>query len=192
MTKKTVGMKGIRVDKEKRKIIIDAKIFDEALNIYSDEHAYLAELRNIFSTYSIERKEIKRNTSKKTYSGLTRAYMNDYINNHEPEETKELTLCTCNTIWSGVSIEDSQAFSEEYISATDEEKEKLSLRLNDIYKLRNTKGAMCRAKTWFLDRYPEVKSAWKDTAKKSTEEENHSDNVVPIINPDIEITALSA
>ena len=52
----------------------------------SDEYAHLQRVRKDYPNYSVIQRQIKRNSNKKTYNGLTYEYMEDYIMTHGSAE----------------------------------------------------------------------------------------------------------
>ena len=58
-------------------------------NPLSDEYALLQKIRLDYPDYKVRTRQIKKNTQKETYAGLTYAYMRNYIFTHASEETQE-------------------------------------------------------------------------------------------------------
>lgn len=89
-------MNTIRIDHVTKRIIMDSMFYKNALDPRSDEYATLQEVRRDYPSYAPVQRKIKKNPSKKTYSGLTYAYMEDYILTHEPAETVEAVFSEFN------------------------------------------------------------------------------------------------
>lgn len=78
-------MKNYEINHTKGKIII-TKAFGKRANDYnSDEYQVLAGLLKDFPTYKVKYKEIKRNSNKNTYAGLTYDRMAEYIQITNPD-----------------------------------------------------------------------------------------------------------
>jgi len=162
-TTKKNTIRGIHPDHESKSIIIDARLFDEAMDTHSAVYEELSKIKTLFPEYSIARKTVNRNPKQEHYKGLNKKYMYDYINKYEPKNTKDQTLLEYDLVWSGIPENDFKELfkSNDYISATLEEKTKMVNHLRDIFKVKNHKGAMCRARVWFFTKYPEVMKLWK-------------------------------
>ena len=79
----------LKIDHEKNLLVMDRTFAKNAENTMSKEYAHLQRCRADYPTYTVVRKEIKKNTSKETYPGLTYDYMISYIITHtEPDERK--------------------------------------------------------------------------------------------------------
>lgn len=63
-----------------------------ALDTRTDEYKHLQEVRKDYPNYTVVRREINRNTNKKTYHGLTYKYMEDYIKSHGTKEESKANL----------------------------------------------------------------------------------------------------
>ena len=57
-------------------------------NPLSDEYVLLQKIRLDYPDYKVRTRQIKKNTQKETYAGLTYAYMRNYILTHTSEETQ--------------------------------------------------------------------------------------------------------
>ena len=82
----------LRIDFEKKRIIMDRTFSMNCRNTASDEYAQLQNVRRDYPTYRVETRQIKKNPKKKTYKGLTYEYMEDYILMHEVGEARREVL----------------------------------------------------------------------------------------------------
>lgn len=83
----------IRIDHEHKKLIMDRTFAKNAENTRSPEYAHLQSVRRDYPHYEVVRRQIKKNTNKETYEGLTYDYMKNYIiNKTEPEVRTKLLL----------------------------------------------------------------------------------------------------
>lgn len=83
----------IRIDHEHKKLIMDRTFAKNAENTRSPEYSHLQSVRRDYPYYEVVRRQIKKNTNKETYEGLTYNYMRDYIiNRTEPEVRTKLLL----------------------------------------------------------------------------------------------------
>ena len=73
----------LKINYEKREIIMDRTFAKLAENTRSEEYAQLQQIRRDYPTFTVVKKTIKKNSAKKTYHGLTYAYMERYIRKHE-------------------------------------------------------------------------------------------------------------
>ena len=80
-------MNVIKIDHETKRIIMDAKFYKNSSDPRNEEYAILQAARQDYPKYKAVRKTIKKSVDKKTYSGLTYSYMEDYILSHESEDT---------------------------------------------------------------------------------------------------------
>jgi len=76
----------LRINHEKRLLIMDRTFAKNAENTGSTEYAHLQNTRRDYPDYQVIRRTIKKNTRKKTYLGLTYDYMLDYIITHAPKD----------------------------------------------------------------------------------------------------------
>ena len=68
-------------------ITMDRTFAKKAENTMSAEYAHLQNVRRDYPTYTVVRREIKKNPDKECWKGLTYEYMRDYIILHStPEE----------------------------------------------------------------------------------------------------------
>ena len=61
-------------------------------NPLSDEYALLQKTRMENPTFTVRRRQIKKNPNKECYKGLTYEYMENYITTHEEGENRVLVL----------------------------------------------------------------------------------------------------
>lgn len=72
---------------------MDRTFAKNAENTRSPEYAHLQNVRRDYPHYEVVRRQIKKNTNKETYEGLTYDYMKNYIiNKTEPEVRTKLLL----------------------------------------------------------------------------------------------------
>ena len=76
----------LKIDHDARTIVMDRTFAKYAENTMSDEYAHLQRVRKDYPNYSVIQRQIKRNSNKKTYNGLTYEYMEMYIQKHDDEE----------------------------------------------------------------------------------------------------------
>ena len=82
----------LKINHTDRLIIMDRTFAKYAENTMSDEYAHLQQVRRDYPSYTVLRRQIKRNSDKKTYNGLTYEYMEDYIMTHGSPETIKKNL----------------------------------------------------------------------------------------------------
>ena len=82
-------MNSIRIDHATKRIIMGSQFFKNSLDPRNEEYTILQDVRRDYPNYAPIQRKIKKNPAKKTYSGLTYAYMEDYILTHESPETVE-------------------------------------------------------------------------------------------------------
>ena len=75
--------KGIKIDIAENAIIVSKSIEKKASKIGSTEYKEFQKIKAENAGYDVVVREIKKNTSKKTYAGLTYDYMRSYIMTHE-------------------------------------------------------------------------------------------------------------
>ena len=76
----------LKIDFTKRKIIMDRMFAKLVEDTSSPEYDQLQRVRQDYPDYKVEQKHIRKNPSKKTYSGLTYDYMEGYILAHGTSE----------------------------------------------------------------------------------------------------------
>ena len=69
----------LKLNHTTRTIIMDKTFAKFAENTMSAEYAHLQSVRRDYPTYTVKRREIKKNVKQEHYHGLTYAYMEDYI-----------------------------------------------------------------------------------------------------------------
>ena len=82
----------LKVNHKDRTIVMDKTFAKFALDTRTDEYKHLQEVRKDYPNYAVVRREISRNTNKKTYHGLTYKYMEDYIKSHGTKEESKYNL----------------------------------------------------------------------------------------------------
>ena len=73
----------LKVDSTHSRLVMDRTFAKKAETVGSDEYIILQSARRDYPTYTVVRREIKRNSSKESYRGLTYEYMENYIDAHE-------------------------------------------------------------------------------------------------------------
>ena len=81
-----------KVDHTNRKILMDRTFAKNAEIVGSTEYEKLQACRKDYPTYTVVRREIKKNPNQVRYGGLTYQYMEDYIMTHESRETLNAVL----------------------------------------------------------------------------------------------------
>lgn len=89
-------MNTIRIDHATKRIIMDSMFYKNSADPRNEEYTVLQNVRRDYPTYAAVQRKIKKNPAKKTYSGLTYAYMEDYILTHESPETVEAVYAEFN------------------------------------------------------------------------------------------------
>ena len=89
-------MNTIRIDHATKRIIMDSMFYKNSADPRNEEYTVLQNVRRDYPTYTPTQRTIKKNPAKKTYSGLTYAYMEDYILTHESPETVEAVFTEFN------------------------------------------------------------------------------------------------
>ena len=89
-------MNTIRIDHATKRIIMGSQFFKNSLYPRNEEYTILQDVRRDYPNYAPIQRKIKKNPEKKTYSGLTYAYMEDYILTHESPETVEAVFAEFN------------------------------------------------------------------------------------------------
>lgn len=82
----------LKINHEKGIITMDRTFAKRAENTMSDEYAHLQSVRRDYPTYTVVRRQIKKNPNKECYKGLTYEYMENYITTHEEGENRVLVL----------------------------------------------------------------------------------------------------
>lgn len=80
-----------KLDHKNHRIVMDRTFAKNAEVLGSDEYKMLQLCRRDYPTYTVVRREIKKNTNQEHYHGLTYEYMKEYIKGHEnPENVIEV------------------------------------------------------------------------------------------------------
>ena len=82
----------LKIDHQKRLIVMDRTFAKYAENTRSEEYAHLQVVRKDYPTYKVKLRTIKKNSNKQTYPGLTYQDMEDYITAYELPEQKDAVL----------------------------------------------------------------------------------------------------
>ena len=72
----------LKLNHEKRTIVMDKTFAKFAANTMSQEYAHLQRVRLDYPTYTVEQRHIKKTPAKECYKGLTYTYMKEYIITH--------------------------------------------------------------------------------------------------------------
>ena len=72
----------LKIDFDNKTIVMDRTFAEKVKDTRSDEYLHLQTVRKDYPDYRVITRKIKTNPNKQTYSGLTYAYMEDYILNH--------------------------------------------------------------------------------------------------------------
>ena len=73
-------------------IMMDRTFAEMCRDTRSTEYAHLQRVRQDYPEFVVQRKQIKKNTSKETYAGLTYGYMERCILSHEEGDTCKAVL----------------------------------------------------------------------------------------------------
>jgi len=82
----------LKINHTDRTITMDRTFAKNAENTRSEEYAHLQRVRNDYPTYTVVRRQIKKNPNKECWKGLTYTYMENYIITHEEGENRVLVL----------------------------------------------------------------------------------------------------
>ena len=82
----------LKLSHAKREIVMDATFARNAENTMSPEYAHLQTVRRDYPTYTVTKRQIKRNANKESYKGLTYEFMETYIMSHGKPETRIANL----------------------------------------------------------------------------------------------------
>lgn len=86
----------LRVNHADRTIIMDRTFAKYAENTMSSEYAHLQQVRRDYPNYTVMQRQIKRNSSKKTYNGLTYEFMENYILTQGKKEERKTNYAEFN------------------------------------------------------------------------------------------------
>lgn len=73
----------LKVDFERKLIVMDSTFARLSRDVRNDEYRILQATRRDYPDYAVIRKQIKKNSAKVSYKGLTYDYMREYISSHE-------------------------------------------------------------------------------------------------------------
>lgn len=82
----------LKINHAERTITMDRTFAKNAENTMSAEYSHLQSVRRDYPTYTVVRRQIKKNPNKECYKGLTYEYMENYITTHEEGENRVLVL----------------------------------------------------------------------------------------------------
>ena len=82
----------LKINHADRIIVMDRTFAKLAENTMSAEYAHLQQVRKDYPTYAVIQRQIKKNSNKETYNGLTYEYMEGYIMTHGSVETIQANL----------------------------------------------------------------------------------------------------
>lgn len=85
-----------KIDHTNRRIIMDRTFAKNSEIVGSIEYNQLQTCRKDYPTYTVVRREIKKNPNQERYGGLTYRYMEEYIMTHESRETVKAVLSEFN------------------------------------------------------------------------------------------------
>lgn len=77
----------LKVDYENKALVMDRTFAKSAQIVGSNEYRLLQEARASYPNYTVMLRQIKKNSAKECYNGLTYQFMEDYIATHEDPET---------------------------------------------------------------------------------------------------------
>ena len=86
------------IDFAKSTIMMDRTFAEKCRDTRSTEYEHLQRVRQDYPQFTVLRREIKKNTSKETYAGLTYGYMEHYIITHEEADTRAAVLAEYNEL----------------------------------------------------------------------------------------------
>lgn len=136
------------------------KIFAKMIeNPQSDEYALLQKIRQDYPVYKVRVRQIKKNSTKETYKGLTYEYMRNYIITHPK----------------GIREEKDKDGKDKKINVLLEKFEELKL----ISQCQAKSRRYPVIKNWFLAQYPEIAKFGMDAdAAEEEEKQDKKDNVI--------------
>ena len=82
----------LKINHAERTITMDRTFAKNAENTRSEEYAHLQSVRRDYPTYTVVRRQVKKNPNKECYKGLTYEYMEDYIMTHGTSEQIKANL----------------------------------------------------------------------------------------------------
>ena len=81
-----------KIDHTNKRIIMDRTFAKNAEIVGSKEYKILQACRRDYPTYTVVRREIRRNPNQEHFKGLTYNYMESYIMTHESRDTVKAVL----------------------------------------------------------------------------------------------------
>ena len=133
----------LRVEHEKRQLIMDRTFAKQASIVGTVEYAQLQEARRDYPTYAVIRRQIKKKPDQEHYKGLTYDYMRAYIANK----------------YAGTDKDTDEKQKTAMKEALDVLEDKIL-----ISKCHSNTQRYPAIKNWFLATYPEVKEVFKNDA----------------------------
>ena len=82
----------LKINHAETTIVMDRTFAKLAENTMSAEYAHLQQVRKDYPTYTVIQRQIKKNSNKECYKGMTYEYMEDYIMTHGSVETIQANL----------------------------------------------------------------------------------------------------
>ena len=82
----------LKINHADRIIVMDRTFAKLAENTMSAEYAHLQQVRRDYPKYKVIQRQIKKNSNKETYNGLTYEYMEGYIMTHGSVETIQANI----------------------------------------------------------------------------------------------------
>lgn len=86
------------IDFAENRIMMDRTFAEKCRDTRSAEYEHLQRVRQDYPEFAVQRRAIKKNTSKETYAGLTYGYMEHYIITHEEADTRASVLAEFNEL----------------------------------------------------------------------------------------------
>ena len=99
----------LKIDHVERIITMDRTFAKNAENTMSAEYSHLQSVRRDYPTYTVVRRQIKKNPNKECYKGLTYEYMEAYITKHDDENS---SIMEAYMTLRGISDDADEAFAE--------------------------------------------------------------------------------
>lgn len=86
----------LKVDYNKHRLVMSREFAKYSHNTMSEEYAHLQRVRQDYPNFEVVLRTVTPNSKKKTYHGLTYAYMEDYILTHGNAETRKANFTEYN------------------------------------------------------------------------------------------------
>ena len=80
----------LKVDSVNKLLVMDRTFAKASEIVGSEEYIMLQNARRDYPTYTVKRKQIKRNANKECYRGLTYKYIESYIESHADAAARRL------------------------------------------------------------------------------------------------------